>query len=142
MSRKTKLTGRAKSMGMGVLLGTLLGMGITIAGAMIGAAMISRGTIPEQGIGYCSAAIILISSILGPVYAAGLIKHRRVYVCAITSLIYYGALLAITALFFGGQYKGMGVTALLVAGGCGVSILMGMKGEGKRAVRRVKIAGR
>lgn len=139
MNSRTNRSGRAYSMGAGIAAGGLTSMGITLAGAMLSAAMISGGRIGEAHVGYCSLIIILLSSLLGSLLAAKLIKHRWVYVCTLTGVVYYGVLLSITALFFGGQYQGMGVTALLVIAGCGVSILMGMRGDRRRNPHKVKI---
>jgi hypothetical protein len=52
--------------------------------------------------------------------------------------IYYLMLLAMTILFFGGHFRGMGVTALMVACGSILAILGGFsKGRGgKRSYRR------
>jgi hypothetical protein len=43
-------------------------------------------------------------------------------------------LVALTALFFGGQYTGIWVTMLLILGGSGTTALLGM-GKGNRHVR-------
>lgn len=131
MNVKHKSTGRATSMGAGLAAGTAVSLGLTLSGSMLCSWLILSGRMNPQSIGYCSMILILLSSLLGPICAAALIRHRRLYVCVFTAALYYSILLAINALFFGGQYQGMGVTALLVVAGCGVSILTGM-GQGRR----------
>lgn len=102
---------------------------ITITGAIISAWLIGNEKIPEQSIGYCSMFILLAASFLGAWIAAAKIKHRRLYISILSGLIYYCILLAVTALFFGGQYQAMGVTALVVLAGCMSAALIGLKGE-------------
>lgn len=125
----------------GLALGWTVSMAVTLAGAMGAAYLISGETIAETSVGYCSMVILLTASVLGPLVAAGRIKHRRVFVCAVSGLIYYATLLAVTALFFGGQYQGMGVTGLLVFGGCAAVILLGLR-QGRRGSARKRKIGR
>lgn len=142
MNIKGKPTGRATSMGAGLAAGTALSLGLTLGGSMLCSWLILGGRLSSQSIGYCSMVLIIMASILGPLCAAAMIKHRRLYVCALTAVLYYAVLLGINALFFGGQYRGMGVTALLVIAGCGLSILTGMrKGRGPGS-HKVKIPRR
>ena len=133
-----KVTGTAKSMPGGLALGWGISLAVTLLGAMLFAALISREMIRAEAIGYCSMGILLVASMLGAAVAIGAVKRRRAYVCGLSGLIYYGTLLGMTALFFGGQYQGMGVTALLVAAGCGAVLLMGLRGEKRSNTRRRK----
>lgn len=135
MTVNQKVTGTASSMAGGLAFGGFISLAVTITGAILCGFLVSGEMIPESGIGYGSMVILLGASVLGAAAAAGKIKHRRLFVCGMSGVIYYGTLLAITALFFGGQYQGMGVTALVVLAGCGIVILLGMK-QGRRGVRR------
>ena len=49
--------------------------------------------------------------------------------CLLTGVCYYLALLAMTALFFGGQYSALGVTALAVLAGSGGAALLSILTE-------------
>lgn len=142
MVANRKVTGTASSMPAGLALGGCISLAVTLAGAAVFAALISRETLQMGSIGYCSIAVILLSSLLGAAVAAARIKRRRVYVCALSGVIYYAVLLAMTALFFGGQYQGMGVTALLVLAGCGAAALLGLRREKTTYARRRKKAVR
>lgn len=137
-----KVTGTASSMPAGLALGLCASLAVTIVGSILAANLVLRETIPENGIGYCSMVILLLSSVLGAVVSVNRIKHRRLYVCALSGVVYYGALLATTALFFGGQYQGMGVTAMMVLAGCGAVALLGLKGEKKGSSRGQKFKHR
>ena len=130
-------TGKAASMTAGLVVGAVVSLIVTVLGAFLGANLIVSEKISEASIGYCSMIIILLSSSLGALLAACMIKHRWLPVCLGAGGIYYLILLATTALFFGGQYQGMGVTALAVLGGCGTVGLLGInRGEGKSRKRK------
>ena len=69
--------------------------------------------------------------ILGSLFAIAMSIFRMPYIPLISVLI------AVTALFFGGQYSGMTVTAAVIAAGCGAAALLGAgKGRKKRPYQR------
>lgn len=137
-----KVTGTAASMPAGLALGCCVSLAVTITGAVIAANLILKEVIQESGIGYCSMLILLLSSVLGALTSVKRIKHRRLYVCILSGLIYYGLLLGMTALFFGGQYQGMGVTGLIVLAGCGSVALTGLRKEKSHGQRGRKFPSR
>lgn len=135
--------GKVKTMPIGLALGALTGMGITLASAVGAAKMIDAGTAGENTIGYFAMGILLISSFAGTIVAVNSIRHRKLMVCGLSALIYYAILLSMTALFFGGQYQGMGVTALVVACGSVVAALISLRqGRGASAKKQRRIAHR
>lgn len=136
MVANRKVTGKAMSMPGGLAMGGLVSLAVTIVGSVLTANLILREVIEADSVGYCSVAILLLSSVLGARIAVKSIKHRRLYVCALSAAIYYAVLLSITALFFGGQYRGMGVTALVVMAGAGTVALMGTGGKSNRKSKR------
>lgn len=137
MVANQKVTGAAASIPKGIGIGLLISILITVAGSAMTALLITREALPENGIGYCAIVILILSASIGALVAYKSIKHRRMVVCMVHGLCYYLILLSITALFFGGQYQGMGVTALAVLAGCSAVGLLGLKGE-KRSTVRVK----
>lgn len=137
-----KVTGTASSMPGGLAAGAVVSLVITLAGSVLSGILVSKEMIGESAIGYCALGILLLSSSLGAATAIGRIKHRKLMVCAMSGTLYYGMLLAMTALFFGGQYQGMGVTALAVFCGCMIVVLLGMRQGRGHASRRHKMARR
>lgn len=133
-----KVTGTASSIPVGLAAGACVNTAITLSGALLVARLILNGRIPTEGIGYCSMIILLASSALGACMAVSRIKHRRVYVCVLSGLTYYALLLAATALFFDGQYRGMDVTALVIMAGVGTVALGQRKQVKKSAAGRRK----
>ena len=113
----------------GLAVGALAALLTTLTGSALAGYLVSTEKLPEQAIGYCAMVILLMSSLLSSAVSVGKIKHRRIYVCALSGVIYYVILLSLTALFFGGQYQGMGVTGLVIFAGCGIVGLYGLKGE-------------
>lgn len=128
-----KVTGKAVPMAAGLGIGLAVSMALTMIGGAVTANLILTEKIGEGAIGYGAILILLLSSAMGAWLAAVLIKSRWMVVCLGAGGSYYLTLLGITALFFGGQYQGMGVTALVILGGCGAVGLLGLRaGNGTR----------
>ena len=124
MTVNRKVTGTAVTIPAGVGIGGGISLLLTAVGACVVAKLISAAVIQENAIGYGAMMIILASSIGGSAIAVNKVKKRMLQVCALVGILYYVMLLAMTAVFFGGQYQGMGVTALLILAGCGAVILI------------------
>ena len=132
-----KVSGRASSMPVGVGVGVGVSTVITLALSGLLAWLILGQTLEQSATGYGSMGILLTASVLGALAAVERVKRRRMVVCLLTGLGYYLVLLSLTALFFGGQYSGMGVTGLLIAGGSFAAGLIGAgKGEGGKIKSR------
>ena len=120
-------TGRASSMAAGLTAGALTALIITISGSAILAKVVEREWIEEGSIGYGVMVMLLLASYMAGAVSYGKIKRQRMLVCLSSGGIYFGILLSITALFFGGQYSGVGVTALLIVCGAILAILPGFQ---------------
>ena len=122
-------TGRSSGVSVGILIGVLVCVGVTLIATVILAWLITAEKMGESAVGYGAMVALLLSAILGSWAASAKIGRLRTQVCLITGGIYYLVLLSITALFFGGQYQGMGVAAILVIAGSGVTALLGIREE-------------
>ena len=95
---------------------------ITFAGIVITTTLISKEAIrPAQ----CNTAIHIIhfiSALVGTLAVNGIVKGKMVPVSAILSVAYLAILLAITAVFLGGQYSNVLTTLIMVLSGCIASI--------------------
>lgn len=127
MVTERKATGRASSMPGGLAIGALVSMGITLVMASAIAWLVDKGKLPLTGIGYGAMVTLFLGAAAGALVASGKIKRMRMQVCLLAGLIYFLLLLSMTALFFGGQYHGIGVTAAVVAGGAVTAILPGLR---------------
>lgn len=137
-----KPTGRASSMPGGLAIGAAISLVVTILLAAMLAKLIEGQTIAEENMGYGVMVILLAASFLGAMASYGKIKRQRVIVCLLSGALYFGILLSITALFFGGQYEAVGVTGLLVLCGSGAAALLGLHGNSKGRRRKIKVGHR
>ena len=138
MAVRTKHSGRAMAMPAGIGVGTGISMVLTLGMSAVLAAMVLSGNAGENAVGFGAIVILLVSAFCGSFVSAAVVKHRRLLVCALTGAAYYITLLCCTALFFDGQYSGMGVAGLVILAGVGISAMLGLVGENRGAGRRRK----
>lgn len=132
-----KVTGKAMTIPAGLLIGSFVSLGITMILAAVFAKLLDSEHLTQESIGYGVMGILLASSFGGAMVSYKRIKRQRLLVCMLSGVVYFGILLSITALFFGGQYEAVGVTGLLILCGCSIAVLTGM-GE-KRVGKRHKV---
>lgn len=132
-----KVTGKAMSVPIGLALGLGISLLITIIAAGVAAWMVLNESISEQALGYAAMVIVPLSVSIGAVAAAAAVKHQWLAMCAGVGGAYFLALIGTTALFFGGQYAGIGMTLFLTLAGVAIACAVGMKGQGKGS-RRIK----
>ena len=138
MVTNRKVSGKAYSLPAGLAYGTVISLGITLVSAAVIGKLVDMEKMSWENVGYGVMVLLLAASFLGAVAAYGKIKRQRLPVCLLSGLLYYGTLLLITALFFGGQFEAVGVTAALVLAGSGTAGLIGMResrGGKKRKIR-------
>ena len=139
MFKNKTTTGKSYRMSVGILIGVAVCVVVTLVIAFILAWLISAEKMSENAIGYGAMAALLLSAALGALAASSRIGRLRTQVCLITGGIYYLVLLSMTALFFGGQYQGMGVAAIFVILGSGLTALLGIR---EKKTRKSKIKKR
>ena len=138
MTVNQKVTGTAVSVPAGLILGTAVSLGITAALSALAAWLILGGTVPEAGTGYCAMVILLLSAAAGSATAIRKTKRLRLRMGLAAGGIYWVCLLAATALFFGGRYEGIGVTALMVFCGSMLVILLAPGQQNRAGCRKRK----
>ena len=137
MTVKQKVTGKTSSVPAGLAVGAMVSSTTTVVIAALLAILLNREVIPWETVGYGILVMIMLSAFLGAIAACSRIRRQRMIVCLMSGFIYYGVLLSMTALFFGGQYEAVGVTALLITGGC-ICAAMIKNGQG-REVQKTKL---
>lgn len=142
MVANLKPTGRASSMPGGLIFGAAVSITITVIAAALLAWLINREVVSQSSIGYGIIGLLLMSSFTGSMASFARIKRQRMLVCLAAGGIYFGILLACTALFFGGQYSGVGVTALVVAAGALSAALLGLRAGKGRKNKKIKLPNR
>lgn len=136
MTVNNKVTGTAVSMPTGIAMGCAVSLLVTALGSVLVAKLISDEVLIDTAIGYGAMIILFFASVLGAIISAAKVQRRRLQVCLMSGAAYYASLLGITALFFGGQYQGMGVTALVILSGTGAVILLGGRERKQRKYRK------
>lgn len=142
MTVNAKPTGRAVSIPAGLATGGIASMAVTIAAAAILAKLISDELVAMEYMGYGIMAILLISSWTGAAVARTKTKRQKWLVSVLAACVYFLTLLAVTALFFGGQYSGAGETGLLILCGSMVGCLLNRPGKTGRKRSRTRTRNR
>ena len=136
-----KATGTAPSL----LRAAVFGTGTSCICATLWAALLAKlldgEVIKMESVGYWAMAAHVTAVLTGCLFSAGRAGHRRGLAVGLTGGGYYICLLLVNALFFGGQFKGLGVTILLVAAAVGIAMMTAGKGSAGTRHRRYKIPG-
>ena len=142
MANSMKATGRAVSIPAGIGIGTLCALGWSVLGAMLTALLVTKEVVAEQAIGYGALIILVSAAFLTAKISYHKIKHRQAMVTAVSGCTYFLCLLAINALFFGGQYSGVGVTVGAILAGSVSALLLGNRQRRGKPHRTYKIPKR
>ena len=138
MVTKRKVTGTASGIPTGILFGVLLSFVITLIGVVVTAYFVSTETLLPEHVGICAMITVFVSATAGATLTLARVKRMRVQMCFAAGIGYFVFLLAITAMFFGGQYSGVGVTGATVLAGSGCAVLLSTAADkrGKRSVKK------
>ena len=138
MVRKNSNIDFPKLMPKGMIIGLSASISTTILGSCIGAWLLHSERIAEENLGYITLLILLLSSVTGGLLTIQTVKTKRLLSCLVFGGIYLLSLLALTALFWGGSYSGVGESALVVFSGVLSVALIGAKGKTTTRKRRRK----
>lgn len=145
MTYNRKVTGRALSTPASFAIGVCISLGMTLILSAILAKLISIEKLEWEKVGYGIMLILLIASVVGAKATCILVKRRKIMSCLVTGGLYWLGLLIIAALFYGGQYTGIGVSGAIILCGCAAVCLLELKVDsganattinGKRRKRR------
>ena len=142
MLHNHKATGRATSMPAGLLWGASVSLLVTLLGSAITALLLSKEILAESSVGYSAMIILMTAAYAGALTARGCIKRQHLMVCMLSGGIYFLSLLSVTALFFGGQFEAVGVTALLAMGGSVLALLTDKQPRRAGRGRKKKVRNR
>ena len=132
-------TGRSPSVGKAILSGTSTGAAMAFLGAAVLAKLLDSEVMKMENVGYGILMIHLLAVFLGVKTTLGRAGKQESWAAAATGASYFLLLLAVNALFFQGEFTGMGVTLLLIAAATAGAVLTEGKHSGKRGRRRYKI---
>lgn len=128
---------KATSTPTGLTIGLIVSIAALSAMLTITAKMIQAEIIPEENVGYGVLIALLTASFLGAMTASVTIQRRRGLMCLLSGSLLWAVLLSATALFFGGQYRSVGVTGLLIMSGAGAGALI--QAREKKGKKRKKL---
>jgi len=86
--------------------------------------------------------ILILGAFTGSKVSYIKIKRQKIVVSLLSGAVLYMILLSITALFFGGQYSGVGETGLLILCGSTLSIISNLNQNLTRKKPRVRMSHR
>lgn len=132
-----KRTGRALSIPAGLAWGGIFSLGIVTLGSAITAKLIDYEIMGWNCVGYMILTFLILSAWAGGVVSYRKIKRQKMAVCIMSGILLFAILIMITALFFGGQYNGVGETALLILCGSSLAAFTGSRGK-KRTRRKIR----
>lgn len=142
MVTNRKPSGRAATIPIGLLTGGIAALISTLALTALLAKLMEGEILSEGNIGYGVMIMLLISAFLGSTIACKRVKRQFLMTAALSGVVYILLLLSITALFFGGQYSGVGVTVLLVCCGSLLAAMVFSRGGKGRKIRKSKVKNR
>ncbi len=133
---KKKSTKKSNSIPMGIAYGLVASILLTLIGTAVLAFLVSGEQLPEQAMDYGAVVTLLLSSVTGALVCCKAVRQKILLMAIISGAAYFVILLCCTAMFFGGQYQGVGQTALLVLGGSIAAGLLQISGSAKTKKHR------
>ena len=138
MKMKPHVSKGRNSMPKGIIAGVIGSVLVTFASVTIFSGMILREIISEESKGYCAVAILLASVTTGSSIAISK-SSNRVRTSLYIGIIYSTILLTVTAILFGAQYQGVGVTIFVVIIGCILTVMLQKNSSKNFKFRKNKI---
>ena len=138
MATAIRAKGKTMSVPGGLAISGIISMGITLTGSMLLAAMLDRETITWGQAGYWIMAMLFLASFCSAKVAAAAMKRKRLVVSAMSGGVYWGLLLCVTALFFGGNYEAVIETAAVTIAGSGCAAMVSLPQKSKTGRKRRK----
>jgi len=123
MSNNRNVNKGSKGLPQRLLAGITGSTFATIISIGIFSGMVSKGIIPEESVGYCAVAVLLFSIMVGSGIAISK-STKRMRISLYMGVIYCVLLLATTAVLFGAEYQGIGVTIFIVVIGCVLTVIV------------------
>lgn len=142
MTVNRRPTGTASSIPTGLTSGAIVFAAMTLAGALLTAYLIESEMISWDNCGYAVMIILLFSSWCGTTISTGRIKRQRLLMAIASGGLFFVMLLATTALFFGGQFSGVGETGLLVFCGSMLACFVNLGGKTGRKGKKIRLHNR
>lgn len=130
MSKKMK--GTALSFPAGVVVGAVIGLVCIVLMLSLLSALILRGSVRGESVGYYIMAVLLLSTMLASWVGVRMVKRRRLLVCTTTATLIFAALALCNIMLFGGLFTGIITAVLTIASGAMLIAVSGKRVGWKR----------
>lgn len=134
---KLQRNGKASSIPAGMAISSLFSIITTMIICAVIAYLLDQEKISWEETGYIIMIELLITSFCTAKIAANAIKRQVFLVSVMSGILYWGLLLCITGLFFGGKYSAVPETALLILAGSVTGALLSIS-KSSRTTRRTR----
>lgn len=124
MATTLKHTGKANSIPAGLAIAVSVSMMITFLLSATIAMLLNTEKITWIQAGYWIMGMLFSASFIGGKCAVASIKRQRLMISIMSGILYWGLLLCVTALFFGGKFGAVWETAGLIGAGSGTAVLI------------------
>ena len=142
MKAKRFYNGKRGSVLSGFTTGILASILVLMLGSVLLAKFLSAELISEDATDYGVMIILILASYIGSSISYGRIRQRRLWVCLSSGAVYLLILLSMTAVFFDGEYAGVGSKILLIFCGCMLAVLPGLREKRGGKPGKLKIPNR
>jgi len=123
MAKAMNRTGKIKTVPAGLAIAASASMITTLIFTAMIANFLNTEKITWEQAGYWIMGMLFAASFIGGKVGISAIGHQQFMISAMTGFVYWGMLLCITALFFGGLFDAVGVTAGIIgAGSCSAAL--------------------
>ena len=139
MAVKQKISGKGLSIPAGIVFGVFAALAFAMLGALLLALLVMKETVPMSGIGVGAMVIVFAAAVFGCWLASVLTNGKKLLVCALTGIAFFLILLSITAVFFDGVFEGIGISAVLILLGTGVSVLFGLRKKSGKSKFKIPV---
>ena len=131
-----------KAIAAAALIGGALGVLFSILCALLLTWLISSERLGQGGVDTGSLVILLVGSAAASVVSTLLFREKRLLVCVLSAVCFALIMLAMTAVFFGGQYSGLLPSGLVILAGSGCVCILGAVPQKKHNHGRRKVKNR
>ena len=131
-------SGKTMSVPGGLALSGAISMGITLLASLLLAKLLDSQTISWEQTGYWIMAMLFAAAFAGARAAIRAIRRQRLVVTLMSAALYWGTLLCLTALFFGGNFDAVPETALVIIAGSGCAAMVSLPQKKRRGAGRRK----
>lgn len=136
MTSGFKQTGKARSIAGGLAIAAAVSMTLTIVLSAAVAYFLNEERVTWQQAGYWIMGMLFAASFIGGKCAYLSVKRQYFVISIMSGILYWGLLLCISALFFGGNFGAVWETAGIVGAGAATAALLrspGGKGRNRKA---------